>query len=53
MKTAVAPTVALRGRAEKGYEGRVGAQDDFTDEALPAAAAVADAAAALAGASAT
>ena len=47
MKTAVAPTVALRDRAEKGYEGRVSAQDDFTDEALPAAAAVADAAAAL------
>ena len=53
MKTAVAPTVALRGRAEKGYEGRVSVQNDFTDEALPAAAAVADAAAALAGAIAT
>ena len=53
MKTAVASTVALRDRAEKGYEGRVSAQDDFTDEALPAAAAVADAAAALAGATAT
>ena len=53
MKIAVAPTVALRDRAEKGYEGRVSAQDDFINEALPATAAVADAAAAFAGAIAT
>ena len=53
MNTAVAPTVALRNRAEKGYEGWVSAQNDFTDEAPPAAAAVADAAATVAGATAT
>ena len=37
MKTAVAPTVALRNRAEKGYQHWVGAHSDVFYEAPPVA----------------